>query len=222
MIMTAILLCGVGLIVNVITTAGIGNTFSLMIADLVAGQSADRARADRARLAGARHGPAGHRRLYRARHAVGPALYQLILQSQLADILAAGNCRKPRRRSSCSPSPRRWRRYPRRCLWPRRKRMIAALPLESLSLLYDQAFQPEVLAVALLSAHMIIFWLSQDSNVTPPVCLAAFTGAAIAESPPMKTGFAAGRSPRGSISCRCSSPTRRLGPWRRRSKATGA
>jgi TRAP transporter 4TM/12TM fusion protein len=32
MIMTAILLCGVGLIVNVITTAGIGNTFSLMIA----------------------------------------------------------------------------------------------------------------------------------------------------------------------------------------------
>jgi TRAP-type uncharacterized transport system fused permease subunit len=32
MIMTAILLCAVGLIVNVITTAGIGNTFSLMIA----------------------------------------------------------------------------------------------------------------------------------------------------------------------------------------------
>ena len=36
---------------------------------------------------------------------------------------------------------------------------------------------------------MIIFWLSQDSNVTPPVCLAAFTGAAIAGTPPMKTGL---------------------------------
>jgi TRAP transporter 4TM/12TM fusion protein len=31
MIMTAVLLCSVGLIVNVVTTAGIGNTFSLMI-----------------------------------------------------------------------------------------------------------------------------------------------------------------------------------------------
>ena len=36
---------------------------------------------------------------------------------------------------------------------------------------------------------MIIFWLSQDSNVTPPVCLAAFTGAAIAGTPPMATGL---------------------------------
>ena len=36
---------------------------------------------------------------------------------------------------------------------------------------------------------MIIFWLSQDSNVTPPVCLAAFTAAAIAETPPMATGL---------------------------------
>ena len=32
MVMTAILLCAVGLVVNVITTSGIGNTFSLMIA----------------------------------------------------------------------------------------------------------------------------------------------------------------------------------------------
>jgi TRAP-type uncharacterized transport system fused permease subunit len=40
----------------------------------------------------------------------------------------------------------------------------------------------------LLTAHLIIFWLSQDSNVTPPVCLAAFTAAGIAGSPPMATG----------------------------------
>ncbi len=41
----------------------------------------------------------------------------------------------------------------------------------------------------LLSAHLIIFWLSQDSNLTPPVCLAAFAAAAIAKTPPMKTGL---------------------------------
>jgi len=40
----------------------------------------------------------------------------------------------------------------------------------------------------LLAAHLIIFWLSQDSNLTPPVCLAAFAAAAIAGTHPMKTG----------------------------------
>jgi TRAP-type uncharacterized transport system fused permease subunit len=34
-----------------------------------------------------------------------------------------------------------------------------------------------------------VFWLSQDSNVTPPVALAAFAGAAIAGSTPMTTAF---------------------------------
>jgi len=43
----------------------------------------------------------------------------------------------------------------------------------------------------LLSAHLIIFWLAQVSNLTPPVCLAAFAGAAIAGTPPMQTGFRA-------------------------------
>ena len=40
----------------------------------------------------------------------------------------------------------------------------------------------------LLSAHLVIFWLSQDSNLTPPVCLAAFAAAGIAGTHPMKTG----------------------------------
>jgi len=47
---------------------------------------------------------------------------------------------------------------------------------------------PEV-TMYLLSAHLIIFWLSQDSNLTPPVCLAAFAAAAIAKTPPMQTGL---------------------------------
>ena len=46
----------------------------------------------------------------------------------------------------------------------------------------------EGMGVSLLAAHMIIFWLSQDSNVTPPVCLAAFAASGIAKSSPMATG----------------------------------
>jgi TRAP-type uncharacterized transport system fused permease subunit len=44
---------------------------------------------------------------------------------------------------------------------------------------------------------MIIFWLSQDSNVTPPVCLTAFAAAAIAKTPPMATGFTAWKIAKG-------------------------
>lgn len=45
------------------------------------------------------------------------------------------------------------------------------------------------LGVALLPAHLIIFWATQIANVNPPVCLAAFAAAAIAKAEPMKTGF---------------------------------
>lgn len=47
------------------------------------------------------------------------------------------------------------------------------------------------LGVGLLAAHMIIYWLSQDSNITPPVCIAAYAGAAIAQADPWKTGWTA-------------------------------
>lgn len=41
--------------------------------------------------------------------------------------------------------------------------------------------------VPLLVAHLLVFWYSQDSNVTPPVALAAFAAAAIAGSKTMET-----------------------------------
>ena len=47
------------------------------------------------------------------------------------------------------------------------------------------------LGVNLIAAHMIVYWLSQDSNITPPVCIAAFTGAAIAKADMWKTAFSA-------------------------------
>lgn len=45
------------------------------------------------------------------------------------------------------------------------------------------------LKVAMLAAHFIVFWFSQDANLTPPVCVAAFAGASIADAPPFKTGW---------------------------------
>lgn len=47
--------------------------------------------------------------------------------------------------------------------------------------------------VPLIAAHMVVYWLAQDSNITPPVCVAAYAGAAIANSDPWKTGWTAFR-----------------------------
>jgi len=55
----------------------------------------------------------------------------------------------------------------------------------------------KLMGVSLLAAHMIIFWLSQDSNVTPPVCLAAFAASSISGSRPMETGFTSWKLAKG-------------------------
>jgi TRAP-type uncharacterized transport system fused permease subunit len=49
------------------------------------------------------------------------------------------------------------------------------------------------MGVPLLAAHLAVFWFSQSSNVTPPVCMAAFAGASIAQANPYSTGFQAMR-----------------------------
>ena len=43
----------------------------------------------------------------------------------------------------------------------------------------------------LLTAHLIVFWLSQTSNVTPPIALAAFAGAGVANANPIKSSVEA-------------------------------
>ncbi len=47
------------------------------------------------------------------------------------------------------------------------------------------------LGVPMIAAHLAVFYAACLSNITPPVCVSAFAGAAIAGAPPMKTGFAA-------------------------------
>jgi len=51
--------------------------------------------------------------------------------------------------------------------------------------------------IPLLIAHLVVFWYSQDSNVTPPVALAGFAGAAVAGSRPMETSLQAWKFAKG-------------------------
>jgi TRAP transporter 4TM/12TM fusion protein len=65
-----------------------------------------------------------------------------------------------------------------------------------LAVLAAPALQNEF-GIPLIIAHLVIFWYSQDSNVTPPVALAAFAAAGIARSDPMKTGVQAWKFAKG-------------------------
>jgi TRAP transporter 4TM/12TM fusion protein len=55
----------------------------------------------------------------------------------------------------------------------------------------------EQFGIPLLIAHLLVFWYSQDSNVTPPVALAAFAASGIAGSEPMRTSFTAWKVAKG-------------------------
>ena len=197
MVMTAVLLCSVGLIVNVIATAGIGNTFSLMISSW-AGGSLFIAFV----LVALASLILGMGLPVTAAYIVlgtlsAPALYQLILQSQIIDLLVTGSVPESARAIFMIAIPDKLSALGAPMSQIDAAAIVSQLPLETLGLLYDKLFDPALLLTTLLSAHMIIFWLSQDSNVTPPVCLAAFTAAAIAKSPPMKTGFSAWKIAKG-------------------------
>lgn len=197
MVMTAVLLCSVGLIVNVIATAGIGNTFSLMISSWADGNLLVAIV-----LVGLASLILGMGLPVTAAYIVlgtlsAPALYQLILQSQIVDLLVAGSVPETAKAVFMIAVPDQLEALSSPMPAEAAATLVGTLPIETLGLLYDQLFDPSVLLAALLSAHMIVFWLSQDSNVTPPVCLAAFTAAAIAKAPAMRTGFSAWKIAKG-------------------------
>ena len=197
MVLTAVLLCSVGLIVNVIATAGIGNTFSLMIADWAGGNLFLAIV-----LVALASLVLGMGLPVTAAYIVlgtlsAPALNQLILQNQLVELLAAGAVPEAVRPFFALAAPEALARLAEPMQTDAARALVESLPPEILLPIFDQSFSPAVLTMALLSAHMIVFWLSQDSNVTPPVCLAAFTAAAIAGAPAMRTGFYAWKVAKG-------------------------
>ncbi len=56
-----------------------------------------------------------------------------------------------------------------------------------LAILIAPAFK--MLGVGILAANMVVFWLAETANVTPPIALAAFAASGIAGSDPVKTAI---------------------------------
>ena len=189
MVMTAILLCAVGLIVNIIATAGIGNTFSLMI-NQWAGHSLVIAIA----LIALASLVLGMGLPVTAAYIVlgtlsAPALYALISDGLLVDALTAGQIPEMAKAIFMIASPEHLAQIGNPMTATSARAIVDAIPVDMASMVREAVLSPHTLTYALLSAHLIIFWLSQDSNVTPPVALAAFTAAAISGTKPMATGF---------------------------------
>lgn len=189
MVMTGILLCAVGLVVNIIATAGIGNTFSLMINDW-AGNSLLIALV----LIALASLILGMGLPVTASYIVlgtlsAPALYNLIVDAQLIQAIADGTVTETAKAMFMMVDPTVIDKLGLPMSTDAAEKLLASVPIELVDPIRESMLSKETLTFALLSGHMIIFWLSQDSNVTPPVCLAGFTAAAIAKTPPMATGL---------------------------------
>ncbi|TPE53372.1 TRAP transporter fused permease subunit [Maribrevibacterium harenarium] len=194
---TAILLIAVGLVVNVVSMTGIGNTFSLMIAEWSDGSLIIMmALVALASLILGMGLPVTAAYIVLATLSA-PALYGLIAESHLVDLVVAGNLPEEAKIIFMLIDPAKYALLSAPMAEADALALIAQVPADFKNQLLEQAVNPTVLSAALLSAHMIIFWLSQDSNVTPPVCLTAFAAAAIAKTPPMATGFTAWKLAKG-------------------------
>jgi len=184
MVPTAILLVAVGIVVNVVTTTGVGNAFSLMIVDWAGGSLLlTLVLIALASLVLGMGLPVTAAYIVLATLAA-PALYDLISAESLLSALAAPdlplNVRAVIDLFGGDPV-----------------RALAEMPAEMRQLVRGELLDPALLTSMLLSAHLVIFWLSQDSNVTPPVCIVAFTAAAIAHTPPMRTGLTSWKVAKG-------------------------
>lgn len=194
---TAILLVAVGLVVNVVAMTGIGNTFSLMIAEWSNGSLFIMlALVALASLILGMGLPVTAAYIVLATLSA-PALYSLIAESQLIDMVMAGNLPEQAKVIFMLIDPDKYALLSAPMSQADATALIAQVPADFKTQLLEQALDPAVLSATLLTAHMIIFWLSQDSNVTPPVCLTAFAAAAIAKTPPMATGFTAWKIAKG-------------------------
>ena len=197
MITTAILLITVGLIVNVVSTTGIGNTFSLMITDWAGGSLlVTIVLIAIASLILGMGLPVTASYIVLATLSA-PALYNLMANAQLLDLLVAGDLPEQAKAVFMIAAPDQLQALASPMSMAEAQALLAKVPDTFSSQLYEQALSPQFLTMSLVAAHMVIFWLSQDSNVPPPVCLTAFAAAAIAGTPQMRTGLTAWKLAKG-------------------------
>lgn len=193
----AVLLVAVGIIVNVISTTGIGNTFSLMITNWAGGSLLITIL-----LVALASLVLGMGLPVTAAYIVlatlsAPAIRDLIVESKLIAAVASGQVPEQAKAVFMLVAPDKLSQLGQAMPLAEATALIAAVPQDFFSTLTEQILNPATLTAALLSAHMVIYWLSQDSNVTPPVCLTAFAAAAIANTPPMATGVMAWKIAKG-------------------------
>lgn len=194
---TAVLLVGIGLVINVISTTGIGNTFSLMIDNWSGGDLLTMlVLITLASLVLGMGLPVTAAYIVLGTLSA-PALYKLIAESQLVDMIAAGQLPEQAKAIFMLAAPDKLELLNAPMALEKAKALVELVPADFLDTLLQQSLGLEAVGLALLSAHLIIFWLSQDSNVTPPVCLTAFAAATIAKTPPMRTGLTAWKIAKG-------------------------
>lgn len=188
-IMTGILLVAIGIVNNAIVTSGIGNGFSLMIAQWSQGSVV---------LAIVLIGLAslvlGMGLPVTAAYIIlailtAPALAGILADTIIIDQLVQGISDPSKSALFLLVDSPHVAKIATGMLREEAVELMAAMPFELSITVRPLLVDPAVQATFLLTAHLIIFWLSQDSNVTPPVCLAAFAAAGIAGSKPMETGF---------------------------------
>ncbi|MBK1670339.1 C4-dicarboxylate ABC transporter permease [Rhodovibrio sodomensis] len=195
--MIAVLLVAIGIFVNVIPTTGLGNLLSLMIS-----QWADGNLLIAFVLVALASLVLGMGLPVTAAYVVlavlsAPALRDLIVQGQILEMLESGTLPEAARSAFMLVDPNALAKLAQPMGAAAAQALLDSAPPEVINIVREQALSDHAATFALLSAHMIIFWLSQDSNVTPPVCLTAFTGAAIAGTDPMKTGVQAWKIAKG-------------------------
>ena len=196
-VMTAILLVAVGLINNAVTTSGLANTFALMIAQWSQGSLL---------LALALVAIAslvlGMGLPVTAAYIVlsilsAPALAGMLADGMIVQQLVAGIADPAVSAMFMLVDPLLPDKVAAGMSVAEARDLISSIPFDVGVALRPMLVDPAVMTGYLLTAHLIVFWLSQDSNVTPPVCLAAFTAAGIAGSKPMATGVEAWKVAKG-------------------------
>lgn len=196
-IMTAVLLVAVGLINNAVTTSGLANTFALMIAQWSQGSLLIAlALITVASLV------LGMGLPVTAAYIVlsilsAPALAGMLADGVIVQQLITGINDPAVLATFSLIDPDLPAKVAAGLSLENALALMSAIPFDISVALRPMLVDSVTMSTYLLTAHLIVFWLSQDSNVTPPVCLAAFTAAGIAGSKPMATGVEAWKVAKG-------------------------
>lgn len=188
-IMTGILLVAIGIVNNAVVTSGVGNAISIMIAQWSQGSVILAiALIALASLILGMGLPVTAAYIILA-SLTAPALAGILADTVILDQLVAGIADPAKAALFALVDSPHVAKLAEGMTREEAVALMGAMPFEIALVIRPAIVDPALLTTFLLTAHLIVFWLSQDSNVTPPVCLAAFTAAGIAGSKPMATGF---------------------------------